>query len=318
MADRKLISITTPCYNEQENVEELYRQVRDVFATLPQYQYEHIFIDNASTDNTVKVLRGMAAKDPRVRIIVNTRNFGSVRSGYYAVLQANGDAVISIVADLQEPPGMIVEFLKKWEEGHKLVKGIKTASTESRMMYGMRQFYYNLVSRLSDVKLSSNFTGFGLYDRQVISALSAIHDPYPYIRGLVSELGFDGVEVPYVQPRRHKGRSSYTFYQLYDMAMLGITSHSKVPLRLAIFGGLAMSLLSCIVAFGYLVAKLVFWEHFPLGMAPMLISIFLLSSVQLFSIGVLGEYIGLIHMRSLKRPLVVEKERVNFGNNPRT
>lgn len=317
MASKKLISITTPCFNEEANVEELYAQVRQVFEQLPQYDYEHIFIDNASTDRTVEVLKRLVEKDPRVRIIVNTRNFGSVRSGYYAVLQAQGDAAISIVADLQEPPSMIPVFLKKWEEGHKMVKGVKTSSKESPVMYRLRSMYYSLVSRLSDVKLSSNFTGFGLYDRQVVKALSAVHDPYPYIRGLISELGFDGVEVSYSQRPRRRGRSSYTFYQLYDMAMLGITSHSKIPLRLAIFGGLAMSLLSSLIGIGYLVAKLIFWDRFPMGMAPMLIAIFLLSSVQLFFIGILGEYIGLIHMRSLQRPLVVERERINFKKEPR-
>ena len=231
MADKKLISVFTNCYNEAGNVEELYRQVKDVFNGLSNYDYEHIFIDNASTDRTVSILKDIASKDHKVKIIVNNRNFGVIRSGYYGLTQAHGDAVIVIVADLQDPPSLIPEFIKKWEEGHKIVKAVKTISKENPFMYAVRSFYYYLVGKLSDVRLDSHFTGFGLYDRQVVEALRAINDPYPYLRGLISELGFESVKIDYAQEKRKSGRSSYNFYELYDTAMLGITSHSRVPLR---------------------------------------------------------------------------------------
>lgn len=312
MADRKLISVVTPCYNEEGNVGELYRQVKEVFEKIGKHNYEHIFIDNASKDRTVNILKDIAEKDNRVKIIVNTRNFGVIRSSYYALTHAYGDAVVVIVADLQDPPFLIADFIHKWEEGYKVVKAIKVSSKENFLMYGIRSFYYYLMGKLSDTKLDSHFTGFGLYDKQVVDALRAIDDPYPYLRGLISELGFESAKISYTQPQRKSGKSSYGFYELYDTAMLGITSHSRIPLRLATFTGFVMSLLSFLIGLGYLVAKLIFWERFPLGMAPMLIGIFLLSSVQLFFIGILGEYLGLIHMRNLKRPLAVEKERVNF------
>ncbi len=312
MSDKKLISVVTPCYNEEGNVEELYRQVKQVFEKLQKYDYEHIFIDNASQDRTVSILKDIAKKDRRIKIIVNTRNFGVIRSGYYGLTQAHGDAVIGLVADLQEPPSLMADFIQKWEEGYKVVKGIKARSQENFLMYGIRSFYYYLVGKLSDVKLSSHFTGFGLYDKRVIDALRAIADPYPYIRGLVAELGFKSTEIEYTQERRKSGKTSYNFYELCNIAMLGITSHSLVPLRLATISGFVMSLISFAVGIGYLVAKLLFWQRFPLGIAPIIISIFLLSSVQLFFIGILGEYIGLMHLRSLKRPLVIENERVNF------
>jgi polyisoprenyl-phosphate glycosyltransferase len=312
MSDKKKISVLTPCYNEEGNIEELYRQVKRVFEGLVKYDYEHIFIDNASQDGTVSVLKGIAAKDHRVKIIVNTRNFGIIRSGYYGLTQARGDAVVVLVADLQDPPYLIAEFIKKWEEGYRVVKGIKTCSKENFIIYGIRTFYYYLAGKLADIKLSSHFTGFGLYDRKVIDALRTIDDPYPYLRGIIAELGFKSAEIKYTQARRKSGKTSYNFHELCNTAMLGITTHSRIPLRLATVSGFIMSLLSFVIGVGYLIAKLIFWERFPLGIAPMIISIFLLSSVQLFFIGILGEYIGLIHLRTLKRPLVVESERINF------
>lgn len=302
----------TPCYNEEGNVGEICNRVKLVFDKLGRYDYEHIFIDNASTDKTVSILKEIAAKDHRVKIIVNNRNFGIIRSGYYGLTQARGDAVIAIVADLQDPPDLIPEFIKKWEEGHKIVKAIKTLSKENPFMYGIRSFYYYLVGKLSDVHLDRHFTGFGLYDKQVIDALRAVDDPYPYVRGLISELGFESVKINYTQEKRKIGKSSYNFYELYDTAMLGLTSHSKVPLRIATIIGFAMSLASFLAGLGYLAAKLLFWSRFPAGYAPVIISLFFLFSVLLFFIGVLGEYIGLMHMRILNRPRVIEKERINF------
>ena len=307
-----LISIVTPCYNEEENVEELYHQVREVFAELPGYQYEHIFIDNASQDLTVMILKGLAKDDRDVKIIVNNRNFGHIRSPYYGLLQAVGDAVILLVADLQDPPVMIREFVRKWEEGYKIVLGVKTESRETPAMFMVRNLYYDLIGRLSDIELTKNNTGFGLYDRHVLEILRNIDDPYPYLRGLISDIGFESIKIQYTQPARKRGITKNNFYSLYDMAMLGITNHSKVPLRLSAMLGFLLSGVSLLAALGYLAAKLFFWNSFSLGLAPVVIGLFFFSSVQLFFIGIIGEYIGSIHTQVLKRPLVIEKERVNF------
>ncbi|HPZ06760.1 MAG TPA: glycosyltransferase family 2 protein [Candidatus Eremiobacteraeota bacterium] len=308
----KLISLVTPCYNEEGNVEEIYRQVKEIFDGLRNYEYEHIFIDNASKDKTVSILKEIAKKDKHVKIIVNTRNFGHLRSPYYALLQTKGDAIIYIVADLQDPPSMIPEFIKKWEEGYKLVVAVKKKSKESPLMFAIRKLYYNLISNLSDIELIKNFTGFGLYDKRVIEILKEINDPYPYIRGLICDMGFERFEIEYTQPRRQKGITKNNFYTLYDFAMLGITNHSKVPLRLATMSGFIMSIVSFIIGIVYLVYKLLVWQNFQVGIAPVIIGIFFFSSVQLFFTGILGEYIGSIHTQVLKRPLVVEKERINF------
>ena len=306
----------TACYNEEENVAEVYRQVKAVFAALPQYRHEHLFIDNASTDRTVEILRGIAAADPNVRVIVNARNFGHIRSPCHGFLQTRGDAVISIVADLQDPVELIPRFLEKWETGCRVVVGVKNASEESVLFFAVRRLYYWLIGRLSDVPLVKNFTGFGLYDRSVIEILRQVDDPYPYFRGLICDIGFERAEVPYVQPARRRGFTKNNFYTLYDMAMLGITNHSKVPLRLATFAGFCLSGVSLLVALAYLVYKLLYWDSFQLGLAPLVIGMFFFSSVQLIFLGIVGEYVGAIHTQVLKRPLVVEKERINFGGDP--
>lgn len=308
----KLISIVTACYNEEENIELLYKKVKEVMLTLNDYNYEHIFIDNASQDKTVAILKGIAATDKNVKIIVNARNFGHIRSPYYALLQASGDAVISVVADLQDPPELIPEFVKKWEEGYKIAIGVKANSEESPIFFAVRKMYYNFIGRLSEIELVKNFTGFGLYDKKVIEILREINDPYPYFRGLICDIGFERAEIEYLQPARKRGFTKNNFYTLYDMAMLGITNHSKVPLRLAAMLGFSLSMISLLVAAGYFIYKLVFWKSFNLGTAPIVIGLFFFSSVQLFFSGILGEYIGSIHTQVMKRPLVVEKERVNF------
>ena len=310
--NHKLLSVVTHCYNEEENIEEVYQQIKSVFDGLSGYSYEHIFIDNASSDSTVAILKGIASKDTSVKIIINTRNFGHIRSPYHAMMQANGDAVISIVADLQDPPAIITDFISKWEEGYKLVIGVKTKSEESFLFFGIRKFYYYLINKLSDTELVKNFTGFGLYDREVINALRKINDTYPYLRGLISELGYDLAKIEYEQPLRKKGLTKNNFYTLYDMAMLGFTSHSKVPLRLATFTGFIVSVLSLVVGFFYLIYKLVFFERFDVGIAPLVVGLFFFSAVQLFFIGIIGEYLGSIHTQVFKRPLVIERERVNF------
>ncbi len=310
----KLISIITPCFNEEENVENAYRQVKALFDSLGTYRYEHLFIDNSSTDKTVEILRRIAAEDKNVKVIVNSRNFGHIRSPHHAVLQTKGDAVIPVVADLQDPLDLIPIFLQKWEEGHKIVMGIKSQSKEHLVMFAIRRAYYRLVSRLSEIELANNFCGFGLFDRVVIEAMREMDDPFPYGRGMISEIGFQPVKIEYAQNRRERGVTKNNFYTLYDMAMLGITSHSKVPLRLATMSGFAMAGLSLLVALVYFVYKLLFWDNFQVGVAPLVIGIFFFSAVQLFFIGIVGEYVGMIHTQVQHRPLVVEKERINFDD----
>lgn len=307
----KLLSIVTPCYNEGENIEELYDRIVAVMATQP-YEYEHICIDNASTDDTVARLKLLAARDKRLKIIVNARNFGHIRSPYHALLQSHGDATVLIASDLQDPPEMIADFIRKWEEGYKTVLAVKPESHESPLMFFVRKAYYRLVSRISEVPLVQNATGAGLFDRVVIDVLRQLDDPYPYFRGLLCEIGFPIATVPFKQPRRQRGITKNNFYTLYDIAMLGITNHSKLPLRLMTMAGFGISLLSLLTAIGYLVAKLVFWNSFQIGTAPLLIGIFFFGAVQMFFIGLLGEYIGSIHTKVRKMPLVIEAERINF------
>ena len=311
-AGGKLISVVSACYNEEENVRECYEQVRKVFQEVGRYRYEHIFIDNASKDGTVAILREIAAKDKNVKVIVNARNFGHIRSPHHAMINARGDAVISVVSDLQDPPELIKEFIKKWEEGFLVVVAVKADSEESPLFFAIRKAYYELVSRLAEIELNKNATGFGLYDRRFIEIMAEMNDPYPYFRGLVSEIGFPVAKIPYHQPVRKRGITSNNFYRLYDMAMLGITNHSKVPLRLATMLGFAVSFVSLCVAIGYLIFKLLYWNSFSLGLAPLEIGLFFFGSVQLFFIGILGEYIGAIHTQVQKRPHVIELERINF------
>lgn len=309
---KKIISVVTPCYNEEENVAEAYRQVKEVFAGLPQYDYEHIFIDNASKDETANILKAIAKDDRRVKIIVNARNFGHIRSPYYALLQTVGQAAIFLAADLQEPPALIKDFIKKWEEGFKIVIGVKNKSRENPVIFAIRKLYYDILKKFADVEQIKNFNGFGLYDRILIETLRKFDEPYPYFRGLISEIGFTRAEIEYVQAGRKKGKSHNNLYNLYDMAMLGFVSHSKVPLRLASFIGFGMSIMSLLVAVVYFIRKLLYWEDFQLGLAPLVVGIFFIGSVQLFFIGILGEYIGAIYTQVKHRPLVIEKERINF------
>ena len=308
----KHITVVTPCYNEEDNVEEVYRQARAVFADIEGVTYEHLFIDNFSSDRTPDILRAMAAADPKVKVILNARNFGHIRSPYYGLLQAGGDAAILLVSDLQDPPELMKDFVAAWIKGAKLVVGVKPSADESGLMFAIRRMYYRTVTRIADVKLVQNFTGFGLYDRQVLEQLRRIDDPYPYLRGLISEVGFDPVQIPYNQPRRKRGITKNNFYTLYDIAMLGITSHSRVPLRIATMAGFVLSGLSLVISLVYLVLKLIFWQEFSAGTAPILIGMFFFASVQLFFIGLLGEYVGAILTHVMKRPLVVERERINM------
>ncbi len=308
----KTLSIVTPCYNEEGNVPELIRCVREVMTRLPAYQYEHIFIDNASTDGTLAALKQFAAEDRRVKIIVNARNFGHIRSPYHALLQAQGDAVISLVADLQDPPELILDFVREWEAGHKVVVGIKTRSRESWWMYQARGLYYRMIKRLADVELLEHFTGFGLYDRQIMDVLRGLREPYPYFRGLISDFGYNIKRIEYTQPGRLHGKTKNGFFDLFDIALLGLTSYSKVPLRLATLMGFCAAGLSLLVGLGYLIAKLLFWNTFTAGVAPVMVGIFFLGSVQMFFMGIVGEYVGAVFTYSQNRPLVIERERINF------
>lgn len=308
----KKLSIVSGCFNEAENIEELIDRVIKAMGEVPHYAYEHIIIDNASTDGTQNILRKLASENPRLKVIINARNFGHVRSPYHGLIQGSGDAVIYLASDLQDPPEMIPMLIEEWEKGAKAVVCVKESSEESPLFFAVRRAYYALIGHLSETQLIQNFTGFGLYDCAIIDYCKQVADPYPYFRGQISEIGLPITEVSYRQPLRKRGITKNNFFTLYDVAMLGITNHSKVPLRLAAMLGFGLALLSLLVAAGYLVCKLVFWYSFPMGTAPMMIGLFFFASVQLFFIGILGEYIGAIHTQVLKRPLVVEKERINF------
>jgi glycosyltransferase involved in cell wall biosynthesis len=315
MSEIRTVTVLTPCYNEAENVRSLYERVRAVFQRLGEYSYEHVFIDNASTDETVSILRDIAAQDNRVKIIVNTRNFGHIRSPYYALLQCRGDAVIGMAADLQDPPELIPAFLEKWREGYKVVLGVKSESEESTVMFAIRRLGYGVIDRLSEVKQVRNSTGFGLYDKAFVSVLRRLPDPYPYFRGIVAELGFRYATIPYAQPKRTKGVTKNNLYTLYDLGVQGIVNHSKIPLRLATILGFCSSVVSLVAALVYFVMKMLFWYNLPIGIAPLIIGLFCVASVQLFFLGVLGEYVGQIYTQVRNRPLVVEQERINFTND---
>lgn len=308
----KRITVVSACYNEQDNLEELARRVFAVMEAFPSYAWDFIIIDNCSTDGSPDILRQLAAADRRIKVIFNTRNFGHIRSPYHAMLQAQGDALVYLAADLQDPPEKIAEFIPHWEAGFKVVAAIKNESEESPLFFAARKAYYHLIARLSDVDQLKNFTGFGLYDRVVVERLREIDDPYPYLRGIVAELGYPLARVNFVQPRRKRGFTKNNLYTLYDIAMLGFTSHTKVPLRLATMFGFAASAMFFLIGLVYLGYKLVFWDRFALGVAPVVIGLFFFGSVQLFFIGIIGEYIGAIHTKVMKRPLVVERERLNF------
>jgi len=309
---QKTISIITPCYNEEANVMNLYKQVRQVMADIGAYPYEHIFIDNHSADNTVPILKSIASQDPNVKIIVNARNFGHIRSPIHALFAARGDAVISIVADLQDPPATIHEFIRAWENGASCVLGIKRSSEENTLMFWLRKQYYKLADRLSSLETIQNFTGFGLYDRKVVELIRSFDDPYPYFRGMIAEIGLPTVKLMYDQPVRRFGVTKNNWYTLYDIGMLGIINYSKIPLRLATFAGFLGAAVSFLTALGYLIAKLVYWSTFTVGVAPMIIGIFFIQSLLLVFLGVMGEYIGAIYTQLQHRPYAVELERINF------
>lgn len=309
----KHISVMTPCYNEEGNIINIYQAVKEQFDKLSQYTYEHIFIDNYSTDSSREILRDLASQDKNVKVILNARNFGPNRSGTYGMLQGTGDALICIVCDLQDPPEMIPKFLEKWEEGYKVVLGQKTKSKENPIMFQIRKLYYKIMSFLSETEHLTNVTGYGLFDK-VLDMIKWMDDPDPYIRGLVPQLGYKWCLVEYTQQERAIGKSSYNFSRYFDFAITGVVHVSRKPLRVATLLGFIMSVVSFCIALIYLIMKLVHWDSFIMGTAPILIGMFLLGSIQLAFIGVIGEYIGAILTRITKRPMVVEEERINFDD----
>ena len=311
---KKTISIVVPCYNEEENVVPLANALRLCFKEqLPEYQYEILFIDNDSSDKTREKIRGLCKLDKGIKAIFNAKNFGQFNSPYYAMLQSTGDATILMAADFQDPVEMIPRFVHAWEEGYRIVIGVKTESNESKIMYALRSLYYKLIRKMSSVDQISQFTGFGLYDQGFISVMKSLDDPTPFLRGIVAELGYRRKDIPYTQPKRRAGVTHNNFYTLYDAAMLSFTSYTKVGLRIAVFFGGLCAGLSMLFGLLYLIMKLIWWDRFPAGMAPMLIGMLFLGSVQIFFIGLLGEYILSINQRVMKRPLVVEEERLNFS-----
>ena len=307
------ISVVTPCFNEEENVVPLYNEVKTAIGSLgPNYDYEHIFIDNASTDATVAILKRIAAEDRRVKIIVNAKNFGVYRSPLHGLYQASGEVIIPMSADLQDPPELIPQLVRQWEQGYKIVAAVKKGSQESFVMALVRKAYYRILCYLSETELIKDFTGFGLYDKCVVDLLRSTGDHYPYVRGLLAEMGYPIARVEYIRPTRKRGLTKNRLLDLYAQAMNGIVNHSKMPLRLATLTGMAVALLSFGISVGYLVYKIRYWYSFSLGMAPLVLGLFFFSSVQLMFLGVLGEYIGAIHARMFQMWLGIEKERVNF------
>ena len=312
---KKKVSVLIPCYNEEENVVPMSNAIKDMFEkNLPQYDYELLFIDNDSSDNTRPLLREICARNKHVKAIFNAKNFGQCNSPYHGMLQTSGDCVISMVCDFQDPVELIPKYLEAWEEGFKIVIGIKTASKENKLMYALRSMYYSFVKKFSDVEQIQHFTGSGLYDREFIEVLRNLNDPTPFLRGIVAELGFQRKEIEYEQPKRRAGKTHNNFYTLYDAAMLSITSYTKIGLRLCTFLGAFIGFVSIAIGIVYLILKLTNWYGFEAGMAPMIIIMSFMGAVQLFSIGFMGEYIMSMNKRIMNRPLVVEEERINFGD----
>jgi glycosyltransferase involved in cell wall biosynthesis len=308
-----LLSVITPCYNEQDNISELYKRVCTIFDQYTKYDFEFLFIDNASTDSTVEKLKVIAELDKRVKIIVNNRNFGHIRSPYWGITQTVGAATIYLASDLQDPPELIPSFIKAWEEGSKVVMATKPVDPQSSsIMRFFRNKYYQAMDKLSDINLIRDVNGFGLYDKSVLDCIRDVNDPYPFLRGLICELGYETKLIPFDQQRRLNGISKNNFYSLFDIAILGIISHSSIPIRFASFLGFITGASSILIAFVFLVLKLFFWSSFPLGIAPIVIGIFFMFGVLLLFIGIIGEYVASVHTYVQNRPIVVEKERINF------
>lgn len=311
--DKKKIGMVIPCYNEQENIVQIVNAVEnELVNSLPQYDYEILIIDNCSTDNTRPLIREICKRNKKVRAILNAKNFGQFNSPYYAILQSGGDCVIPICADYQDPVEMIPKLVAEWENGCKIVCAIKSASEENKLVRFMRTCYYKVIKKMSQVEQIEHFTGFGLYDSSFVDVLRNLNDPTPFMRGIVAELGFQRKDIEYTQAKRRAGKTHNNFYTLYDAAMLSFTSYTKVGLRIATFVGFLAGVGSFAVGIVYLIMKLLWWDRFPGGTAPTIIILSFLSSLQLFFLGFLGEYIMNMNTRLMNRPLVIEEERLNF------
>lgn len=309
----KKISVLIPCYNEEENVIPISKVLEEMFLSdLPKYEYEIIFIDNNSTDKTRQLLREMCAENYHIKAIFNAKNFGQFNSPYYGLCQTTGDCAVMMCCDFQDPVNMIPQFISEWEKGSKIVIAQKTTSQENKMMYFLRSCYYKTIKKFSNVEQIEHFTGFGLYDKSFIKVMSDLKDPTPFLRGIVAELGYKIAIIPYEQQKRRAGKTKNNWATLYDAAMLSFTSYTKVGLRMATFVGFTIAVISAIIAIIYLVMKLVLWDRFVAGTAPILIGMFLLGAVQLLFLGLIGEYILSINQRMMNRPLVIEEERLNF------
>lgn len=310
---KKKISVLIPCFNEEENVVPMSKAIENVFKNdLPEYDWELVFIDNDSKDNTRPLLEEICRNDKHIKAIFNAKNFGQFNSPYYGICQTTGDCTISMCCDFQDPVELIPKYVREWENGYRIVIGIKTTSKENKLIRFLRTCYYKMIKKFSDVEQIEHFTGSGLYDKSFVDVLRRLDDPKPFLRGIVAELGFKRKEIPYDQPKRRAGKTHNNFYTLYDAAMLSFTSYTKIGLRIATIGGFIMSVLSLLVALVYAILKIVNWDSFPAGNAPILIGVFVLGSIQLFFIGLLGEYVLNINSKIMKRPLVVEEKRINF------
>lgn len=309
---KKIITIVTPTFNEEENISTFYERVKAVIKNIPKYNFEILFIDNASNDHTLDILKDLADRDKQIKIIVNTRNFGHIRSPYWGIIQSRGDATIYLASDLQDPPELIKDFIAAWENGYKIAWGVKPSSKDHFLMHNLRKAYYSFLNNISDIPIVKNATGFGIYDKSVLDIVRQINDPYPYLRGMICELGFEIKEIPFIQEARKRGKSKNNFYTLFDIGMLGVINHSNIPLRLASFIGIITGGLSLFLAIAYLIVKLFFWSKYPVGISPIIIGMFLMFGIVLISIGILGEYLSSIHNFLRNRPVVVEKERINF------
>ena len=309
----KKISILIPCYNEEENVTSIANAITEELGkNLADYDYEIVFIDNDSKDNTRPLLREICKRDPKIKAIFNAKNFGQFNSPYYGMLQTTGDCTIGMCCDFQDPVEMLPLMVRKWEEGAKIVSCIKTASKENSVMRFLRTCYYKMIKKMSSVDQIEHFTGFGLYDKSFIDVLRNLNDPTPFLRGIVAELGFKRVSIEYTQAKRRAGKTHNNFFTLFDAAMLSFTSYTKVGLHLVTFAGMILSALSNLAALVYLVLKLLYWDRFSAGFAPMIIGLFFLNAIELLFIGFVGEYVMSINTRVMNRPLVIEEERINF------
>lgn len=311
----KKISVMVPTYNEEENVVPLSEAIIEQLEKLPQYDYELLFIDNDSKDTTREKLEMLCKGNPKIKAIFNAKNFGQFNSPFYGMLQTTGDCTICMCADFQDPVEMIPKFIHEWEQGYKIVSAIKTTSKENPIMRFLRTCYYKLIKKMSDVEQIEHFTGFGLYDKSFINVLRELDDPMPFLRGIVAELGYKRKDIPYEQQKRRAGKTSNNWYRLYDAAMLSFTSYTKIGMRIATIIGFIISFISIAIGFVYLILKLVHWDSFSMGNAPMLIGIFVLGGIQIFFIGLLGEYVLNINSRMMKRPLVIEERRLNFDES---